>query len=204
MDLIKMMLQRIGGKDAGDARVKAAAQQGADARFLELLPIGPLPLVFKLGGVQGLVVGGVHIMGLCGQAGVHDGQVLIGQGQVEHHIGLIFFDESDQLVHLVGVHLLSVNLGLGGTLQFFLQLIALALGAAGDDDLIKNLAVLAALMNGYAGHAAAADDHAFSHGSLSFSLDVNGCAKAATGFPVSPCRPRRWMCRCGHSGGKAR
>ena len=117
------MLLGIGGKHPGHARVKAAAQQGGNPRVLKFLPVGPLPAVFKLGGVLRLVVGGVHIVHLGGQAGLHNGQVLIRQSQVQNHVRLYLVDQGSQLVHAVGIHLGGGDFGLAAG-KLFLQRVA--------------------------------------------------------------------------------
>ena len=158
VDLVKLVFQSIGGKDAGDARVKAAAQQADDAGLFKALAVGPLPAVLEFCGILRLIVGGVHIVGLGGKAGVHDGQVLIRQGEVEHQVRLDLVDEVHKLVDVVGVHPGGGDFGLGGALELLLQSVALFLGAAGDADFLKDLAVLAAFVDGDRGHASAADD----------------------------------------------
>ena len=121
---VELVLFGVGAVSLGHARVEAAAQQGGQAGFLKLLCVGPLPAVIKVGGeacflaallvdgtplrvvgVLRLVVGGVHIVYAAGKAGIHDGQVLIGQGNVHHEVGLISLDEGDHFIHLVGIHL---------------------------------------------------------------------------------------------------
>ena len=54
-------------------------------------------------------------------------QVLIGQGEVEHDVGLELFDERDELVHVVGVHLRGVILVLVVLWSFSLRASHLAL-----------------------------------------------------------------------------
>ena len=177
VDGVKLVLLGVGAVGLGHARVKAAAQQGDEARLLKLLPVGPLPGVVEVGGkalllaallvdglplrlldVLGLVVGGVHIVDAARQAGVHDGQVLIGQGDIHHQVRLVALDEGDHLVHLVGIHLGGGDLGGGLAGKVGGQLVALGLGAAGDAQLREYIADLAALADGHGGHAAAADD----------------------------------------------
>ena len=179
---IELMLFGVGTVSLGHARVKAAAQQGGQTGFLELFGVSPLPAVIKVGreagllaalfvdgaplrvvGVLGLVVGGIHVVDAAGKAGIHNGQILIRQGDVHYQIGLVRLDESDDLFHLVCVHLCGGDLGGGGGSQLGSQLIALCLGTAGDADLGEHFRHLAALVDGNRGHAAAADDQNFAH-----------------------------------------
>ena len=179
---IKLVLFGVGAVCLGHTRVKAAAQQGSQTGFLELFGVGPLPAVIKVGretsllaalfvdgtplrvvGVLRLIVGGVHVVDAAGKAGVHNGQILIRQGDVHHEVGLVSLDQGDDLFHLVCVHLCGGDLGSGGGSQLGSQLIALCLGTAGDADLGEHLGHLATLMDGNGGNAAAADDQNFAH-----------------------------------------
>src|SRR5699024_9530199 len=72
VDLVKIVLQRIGGEHTGHSRVKTASKKGCKACLLVGVPVGPLPFVLKFCRVLGLVVGRVHIVYAAGQAGVHD------------------------------------------------------------------------------------------------------------------------------------
>ena len=223
---IELVLFGIGTVSLGHTRVEAAAQQGGQAGFLKLLCVGPLPAVIKVGGeacflaallvdgtplrvvsVLRLVVGGVHIVYAAGKAGIHDGQVLIGQGNVHHEVGLISLDEGDHFVHLVGIHLCGGDLGSGFGGQFCSQLVALGLGTAGDADLGEHLGYLTALVDGNGGHAAAADDQNFAHIGYSFICKVvflrsvlipespaSPCP-AQSAAPAGPCRPWLWKRR---------
>ena len=183
VDGVELVLLGVGAVSLGHARIKAAAQQGGQAGLLELLGVGPLPAVIEVGGEPGLlaallvnsaprrvvgvlrlVVGGVHVVDAARKAGVHDGQVLIGQGDVHHEVGLIGLDEGDDFLGLVSVHLRGGDLGGGLRGQFGGQLVALGLGAAGDADLGEDFGHLAALVDGDGSHAAAADDQNFAHG----------------------------------------
>ena len=50
VDGVKLMLGGVSAVSLGNARVKAAAQQGGQAGILKLFLIGPLPAVIKVGG----------------------------------------------------------------------------------------------------------------------------------------------------------
>ena len=119
-------------------------------------------------GVVRLVVGGVHVVDVAGKAGIHNGQVLIGQGDVHDQVRLVGLDEGDDLFGLVGVHLGGGDLGGGLGGQLGGQLVTLCLGAAGDADLGEHLGHLTVLVDGNGGHAAAADDQNFAHVGFSF------------------------------------
>ena len=75
------------------------------ARLLEALLVGPLPLVLELGDVARLVVGGVEVVHAGLEAGVHQRQVLVGQGDVDQQVGLDALEQRDRLGDVVGVDL---------------------------------------------------------------------------------------------------
>ena len=114
-------------------------------------------------GVFRLVVGSVHIVYAAGQAGVHDGQILIRQGDIHNEVRLVAVDEVAQLLDVVGIDLRGGDFGPGGGGQLGGQRVALGFGAAGDAQLGKDIADLAALGDGDACHAAAADNKNFAH-----------------------------------------
>ena len=91
-------------------------------------------------------------------------QILIRQSDIHDDVRLVLVDERAQLVHVVRVHLCGADFGCGRAVELLLDGVALALGAGRDHDLLKNVAVLAALVNDNAGNAAAADDQCSSHG----------------------------------------
>ena len=177
VDLVKQVLLCVCAVRLGDTRVETGAEQCGQTGLLELLAVVPLIGVIEVcreasllaallvsctpfGIVQifGLVVCSVHVVNAAGQTSVHDGQILIGQGDIHDEIGLNVVNECDQLVYLVGIDLTGGDLGLGGALELFLQRVALGLGAACDADFLKDLAVLAALVDCDRRNAAAADD----------------------------------------------
>ena len=75
--------------------------------LLEALLVGPLPLVLELGQIRRLVVGGVEVIDPGFQAGVHQRQILVGQGDVEHQVRLDPLDQGHGLGDLVGIDLLD-------------------------------------------------------------------------------------------------
>ena len=182
VDGVELMLSGVGAVGLGHARVKAAAQQRGQAGVLKLFLVRPLPAVVKVSGEAGLlaallidgaprgvvgvfrlVVGSVHIVYAAGQAGVHDGQILIRQGDIHDEVGLVAVDEVAQLLDVVGIDLRGGDFGPGGGGQLGGQRVALGFGAAGDAQLGKDVADLAALGDGDACHAAAADNKNFAH-----------------------------------------
>ena len=131
VDFVELVLVQPGGVDIGHAGVEAAAQQRHDAALAETILVGPLPLVLELGLVQRLVIGGVQVVDARGEAGVHDVQVLVGQRDIDHHLGLHALDQRHHARHVVGIHLRGVD----RPRDLRRDLAALLLGAAGERDL---------------------------------------------------------------------
>ena len=158
IDFVKVVLLGISTKYTGYAGVKAAAQQSRNASLFEAFPIRPLPLVFELCRIFRFIVRSVHIVCLGCKASVHNGQILIGKCHIDHNVRLFLFDQSNQLVYIIGIDLCRGDLGSRLILQFFLELVTLGLGTAGNADFCKYFAVLAALVNDNACHAAGSDN----------------------------------------------
>jgi hypothetical protein len=97
-DLVEQaFLLGIGAIDVGAARIEAATENGGQARFLEAVLIGPLPVILEFCDVPRLIIRRVHIMGLGGETGVHDRQVLVRQRHVDHQVRLHLFDQGNRL-----------------------------------------------------------------------------------------------------------
>ena len=103
--LVEVVFGGIRGVDAGHAGVEAAAEQRHNAGLLETIVVSPLPAVLELRLVAGFVVGRVHVVGLCGETGVHQGQILIRQRHIDQQIRLVAFQQTDGLLHIVGIDL---------------------------------------------------------------------------------------------------
>ena len=82
----------MGAEDVGDARIEATPKQGHNAALREAFAIGPLPAVFESGNIRRLVVGGVEVIDAGFEAGVHDGQVLVRERDVQHEVRLHLAD----------------------------------------------------------------------------------------------------------------
>ena len=182
MDLVKIMLEGIGREDAGDAGIKAGAKNGGQASLAEFLAVGPLPAIIEVsgkalllaallinsapGGVVGvfrLVVGGVDIVDAAGQASVHNGQILIGQRDVQYRVRFVPIDQGFEFFDVVGVHLCGGDFSGGLSGQLFLQCVALRDRAASNAQLRESPAVLATFLDGDRGDAPAADNQQFAH-----------------------------------------
>ena len=169
LDGIQQVLLDVGGEDRGHAGVEARTQQRHQARVLEAVLIGPLPLVFELGLVARLVVGGVQIVHARRQTGVHDRQVLIGQGQVHDQFGLHLLDQGRGRRHVVGVDGRRVDGHAKARLHRFRDGVALGLGAAGQGDMREDVRIHRHLVDGHRTDAARADNQHLAHSCFSRS-----------------------------------
>jgi hypothetical protein len=125
--------------------------------------VGPLPAVLELGGFDGLVVGGVEIVDAGFQAGVHDGQVLVGQSHVDHQLRLLPFDQRHQFRHVVGIDLRGLHREM---LDFRRDRVTLGLGARGQGDGGENLFGLGALVDDNPANPAGAYNQYLAHARL--------------------------------------
>ena len=121
--------------------------------------VGPLPAILELGLVDRFIVGGIQIIDARFQARIHDRQILIRQGDIEHQIGLVFFDQRHHLRHIVRIHLLGGN----RPRQCRRNGIALGLGPAGQNDLVKDLRHLRTFMHHHIADPAGTDNQYFCH-----------------------------------------
>jgi hypothetical protein len=101
---VEIFFQNVCAVGVGDSRVKSRAEYRHDAGFFILLFICPLPGVFEMRLVSWLVVGGIYIVDLGLEAGVHDGEVLVGKGDVDHDLRLYFLDQSSDFLREVSVY----------------------------------------------------------------------------------------------------
>ena len=85
MDFIEIMFGNIGSKYIGRTRIKATTQKCHKTGIGKPLLISPLPAVLKLRSIQRLVIGGIHIVNTRFETGIHNRQILIGQGDIDHH-----------------------------------------------------------------------------------------------------------------------
>ena len=107
-----------------------------------------------MGFILGLVVGGVEVVAAAGQAGLHDGEVLVRQCEIDHQFGLVVVQKGFQLFHVIGIHLCGLDVHvISGFVDGVHQFVALGLPAAGDHEVGEYIGVLRDLERGYGGHA---------------------------------------------------
>ena len=111
LDFIKVVLGGIGRINTRHTGVETATEDGRETSLLEALLVGPLPGILEVCLVLGLVVGRIEVGATALQAGFHDGEVLIRQGQVHDEIGLELVHEGAELFYAVGIHLCCLDVG---------------------------------------------------------------------------------------------
>ena len=155
LNFVEVVLRSIGRIDAGNARVEAATEDGRQAGLLKALLVGPLPAVFEVRLVDGLIVGRIQVVDAAGKARLHNGQVLVGQGQVHNDVGPELLEQGRQLLDAVGVDLR----GLYGRIADGLHDgVTLRLGTAGNHDVREHVSVLRHFVCGNRGYASRTDD----------------------------------------------
>ena len=118
--------------------------------------------------ILGLIVGGVEVVYTTLQTGLHDGEVLVRESDIDDELRAVAAEELAEFRHAVGVDAVGRNscAGLGGHL--FGNDVALGLGARRENDLTEHIGMLGALVGDDCPHASGADDHDFSHYFISF------------------------------------
>src|SRR5690606_29591891 len=83
VDFVEDVLCQVGCVDICNAGIESTPEKCHNASFLELLPVRPLPMVLEFGSILRLVIRRIQIIGSSLQAGVHNRQVLVGQGDID-------------------------------------------------------------------------------------------------------------------------
>ncbi len=109
LHLVEVILCGQGGIDIGHARVEAAAKQRHQALLAETLLVIPLPFVFELGSIKRFVVGRIEIIDSGRQTGVHDREILIRQGHIDHQLRLYLLKQSREFRDIVSIDLRRIN-----------------------------------------------------------------------------------------------
>ena len=116
-----------------------------------------------------LIIGRIEIVASACQTGLHDGEVLIGQGEIDDQFGLIVAEERLQLLHIVGVHLCGLDVHrVAFSVDGLHQLVALLLAAACNHKLGENVCVLHYFKRSYCCDATGANHKYFAHFSSFF------------------------------------
>ncbi len=158
VDILNLIQQAfllgIGAHDICNARIKAAAENGGNAFLYKPILIGPLPTIFELGDITRLIVCCIHVMRAGFEACIHDRQVLIGQGHIDHQVGFDLVDEGDGLGDIIGIDLSDIDWRLAQFGDVFTGDEA----AAGQRDMLERFSVHGAFLRDDRPRRASADD----------------------------------------------
>lgn len=163
VNFIEMVLQGPGGENIGDAGVEAGAKQGgATCREEPLLKI-PLPGVFELGDVLGFVVGSVKVVATRFQAGFHQGEILIGQGDIDQEPCSSPANQFGGFGDVIGIDLSRGNFPAGAHFHVGCDRFALGNRAGGERDFTEDLGNHGAFVGDDIADATGADDQDLVH-----------------------------------------
>ncbi len=157
VDLVEVVLGRIGGEDRRHARIEAAAEDGRKSLGLEAVLVGPLPRILEVRLVLGLVIGRVEVVHAAFEAGVHDGEVLVGEGYIDHDVGTERAEQRAQVGHVVGIDLGGFH---AAAADGRVNGIAFRFGAAREHDVREN-GIGGDLLRHHRTDASGADDQGF-------------------------------------------
>ena len=163
VDFIEVMFERPGGEDIGHAGIETRAEQGGESGFFEALLVSPLPGILKLRHILGLVVRGVHVIAAGGQAGIHQGEILIGQGHVDQQFRAGLADQGGGFLGIVGIHLGGGDGPAGPLFHGGGDGLAFRDGAGCEGDLPENLGDHGALVGDDIADSAGTDDKNWIH-----------------------------------------
>ena len=143
VNFVEIMLGSVCRVDARYAWVKTTTKDGSETSLLEAFSVCPLPRVFEVGFVAWFIVGCVEIVHTSFQTSFHDGQILIRQGKVHYNFWFEIVKQRNKLIHIVCIHLGSLDVGIADCLY---QRITLALCATCNHHFSKHVGVLSHLM----------------------------------------------------------
>ena len=111
-----------------------------------------------------LIISGIHVVATASQTGIHDGEILVRQSEVDDKFRLVAIEESLQLLNVVGIHLSCLNIHLVALgVDILNQLIALFLATASNHKLGENVLVLDDLEGSHGSHATCANHKYSTH-----------------------------------------
>ncbi|CAI8356894.1 MAG: Uncharacterised protein [Hyphomonas sp. TMED17] len=81
--------------------------------------IGPLPFIGEFGLLARLVIGGIHIITSCLEAGIHYRKILIGKRHIDHEIGFDPPHQSNRGFDIVGIDLCDIDIRIAQRCNLF-------------------------------------------------------------------------------------
>ena len=155
--LVEVVLGSISGINARYARVETTTQDSCQSSILKTLLVCPLPRVLEVRLILRLVVGCIQIVYSARQTGIHDGEVLVWQGEVDAKFRLELLEERLELFYIISIHLCRADIYLArivACLDSLCQSVAFLLTTACYHEVGEDIAVLRYLVCCYGGYAA--------------------------------------------------
>ncbi|OPZ71214.1 MAG: hypothetical protein BWY82_01795 [Verrucomicrobia bacterium ADurb.Bin474] len=144
----------------GDPRIKSRSQQRKESFLFETIMILPLPLVAEFGFIAWFVVGGIDVGDSRFEASIHNGQILIGKGYVDHQIRLELPDQCSSLGRIIRIQCGYLN----RSFDLGCDHLALADCAACQTDRIKYFRDLCTFVGDNPANSACSNDEYPRHG----------------------------------------
>ena len=85
LNFVEIMFSCICRIDSTYTRIKTTTQDSCQPGFFETIVVSPLPAIFKMSFIFGLIVRSIQIVHSSFQTSFHNGQVLIGEGNIDNH-----------------------------------------------------------------------------------------------------------------------
>ena len=146
LNLLEMMLCCISSVDACNTWVETTTKDSCETSLLEAVAISPLPRVLKVSLILWLVVGCIKIVASASQAGIHNCQILIGQGKVYYQLWLEVVEQCLKLFNIISINLSCLYVHIISCLVDILHnLIAFCLATASNHKLCKYVCILSNL-----------------------------------------------------------
>ena len=131
---IKVVFCRIGCINTTYPRIETATENSCQSGFLKTFVISPLPTVFKMSLVFRLIIGCVQIVYSGFKAGLHDGEILIGEGNIDYHFRFEVIEQSYQFIYVICVYFSRFYIGIANC---FYYIVTFGFSTAGNHDVSK-------------------------------------------------------------------
>ncbi len=115
-------------------------------------------MIFELGFVNRLVIGGVHVMGFGFKACIHDGKVLVRQGHINHEIRLYIINQGDRIGDNISIKGGNRNINIEVLFDVFLNGFTLRNCTASEMGILKNIRVHRTFFRNHVARTTCADN----------------------------------------------
>ena len=130
----------------------------------EFFLIRPLPRILEFRDIERLVVRRVHVVASGKQAGIHQIEVLVGEGDVDEQLGAGLANQCGGFLGVIGVHLGGGDHATGAHFDFGGDRVTLRERSRGEGDFPEHLGNHGTFVGDDAADSAGSDDEDFVHG----------------------------------------